>query len=135
GTRVVAPRALIRFAPFMNQFQPQLLNISSVVHHHSLTARSELKQSKYKNLKRLETDTDGSYYLAEVSGAGSGSGVTAYRGVLGFDKMANAGASTVKIQQFILPADQSSYQLYWMLDQFEREVRRLSRVNSNNISR
>jgi serine/threonine-protein kinase len=41
----------------------------------------------------------------------------------------------VKIQQFVLPPEQKFMQWYWLLSQFEREVRRLSCVNSNNITR
>lgn len=129
GTRVVARKAV---SMFEQEMQPrERLSQKGF----ALISNPELKQGKYRILKSMD-NTSGKYYLAEVTQSGrSETGPVTLRGVLGFDQVAHAGAALVKVQQFILPAEQDPYQLYMMLDHFEREVRRLSRVNSNNISR
>ncbi|MBS1956941.1 MAG: protein kinase [Cyanobacteria bacterium SZAS-4] len=95
---------------------------------------SLLKRDKYKILETSPVRRFGVHHIAEVL-TGRGSSPISYKGLNSYEQTENSCSTQVKVQQFVLPPRQTIVQWYWMLNQFEREVRRLSCVNSNNITR
>lgn len=97
---------------------------------------SLLKRDKYKVIETAPVRRFGVEHIAEVlTGSNNSSSPIAYKGLNSYDQTESSCSTQVKIQQFVLPPHQTLVQWYWMLNQFEREVRRLSCVNSNNITR
>jgi hypothetical protein len=102
----------------------------------TLVGRS-LKKGKYKITVTSPIRKFGIEHIAEVSrgGGGNSSQAVSYKGLNTVGEVENSSSSRVRIRQFILPVKQNPAQWYWMLHHFEREVRRLSCVNNNNITR
>ncbi|CAN5223470.1 hypothetical protein BH10CYA1_BH10CYA1_07370 [soil metagenome] len=98
---------------------------------------SLLKKDKYKILETSPVRNFGVEHIAEVlTGSGDkGSSPIAYKGLNSYEQTESSCSTQVRVQQFVLPPQQKLGQWYWMLHHFEREVRRLSCVNSNNITR
>lgn len=95
-----------------------------------------LKKGKYKIIETLPVRKFGTEHLAEVMTEGTGeSNLVAVKGLNLHDQTASSCSTKVRIQQFILPPRQKFSQWYWTISHFEHEVRRLSYVNSNNITR
>ncbi len=96
-----------------------------------------LKKDKYKIIETSPVRKFGVEHIAEVltGSGGKNSSPIAYKGLNSYEQTESFCSTQVKVQQFILPPRQSLKQWYWMLHHFEREVRRLSCVNSNNITR
>ncbi|RTL42577.1 MAG: hypothetical protein EKK48_11355 [Candidatus Melainabacteria bacterium] len=98
---------------------------------------SLLKKDKYKILETIDLQRFGVEHIAEVL-TGSGdrtSTARSYKGLNCYDQSESSCSTQVKVQQFVLPRQQSVVEWYWMLNHFEMDVRRLSGVNSNNITR
>ncbi len=95
-----------------------------------------LKKGKYKITDTSPLRKFGIDHIAEVSRGGNGSSqATSFRGLNTVGEVENSCSSQVRIRQFILPTKQGPSQWYWMLHHIEREVRRLSCINNNNIIR
>jgi serine/threonine protein kinase len=96
-----------------------------------------LKNGKYKIIETLPVRKFGIEHLAEVvteSGTRD-SNLVAIKGLNLNDQTVSSCSTKVRIQQFVLPPRQKFFQWYWTINHFEHEVRRLSCVNSNNITR
>lgn len=98
---------------------------------------SLLKQDKYKILETSPVRKFGIRHIAEVltGGKNQGSSPISYKGLNSNEPTDSSCSTQVRVQQFVLPPRQTLVQWYWMLNQLEREVRRLSCINSNNITR
>lgn len=98
---------------------------------------SLLKRDKYKIIETSPVRKFGVQHIAEVRTGSddNGSSPVAYKGLNSYEQAENSCSTQVRVQQFVLPPRQTIVQWYWMLNHFEREVRRLSCVNSNNITR
>jgi eukaryotic-like serine/threonine-protein kinase len=96
-----------------------------------------LKNNKYTIVETLPARKFGIDHIAEVSmgNSGSKSKPIALKGLNSNDGIEMSSSSHVKIRQFVLPIKQTWLQWYWTLNDLEREVRRLSAINSNNIVR
>lgn len=123
---------LLRWASSISKFRKDGARVKT-----SIVSGSLLKGGKYKVIETFTLRKLGVDHLAEVltSGGGNTSGPVSYKGLNSYEPVEHSCLTRVLVQQFVVPLEQTFLQWYWTLHHFETEVRRLSSVNSNNITR